>query len=281
MLVESSNPRSLRLLYPALAALFFAGCADGELATAPMAPDQPSFDFTIQSHPVNPTITSNAFEGERDATEGRFTAPISELPGGVMNGEVVHVGGGCVGDAYLADPAGKIALILRGVCRFDEKIARAQIAGATGVVVYGQDESLVVMGGDNPVTVGALAGTEITIPAVFVQNSTGTLLRDGTPPVTILVTLPPPPTPAQLLDHVYEGVDLVVSLGMLDGNLAKSLYAQLNAARRHLERGNLKGAENVLNAFINHVNSLEAEGSITPEAAQHLRNLAMAVLNAL
>jgi hypothetical protein len=43
------------------------------------------------------------------------------------------------GDPYLADPAGKIALIERGRCRFDNKIAWAQLNRAVGAIV-----------GDNP-----------------------------------------------------------------------------------------------------------------------------------
>lgn len=123
-----------------------------------------------------------------------------------MAGEVVHVGRGCpadprpvppagtgtglaVADPYLADPAGKIALIERGLCRFDNKIARAQQAGATGVIVYNNaagGEALVLMGIDSPVVDGppGIAGTAITTPAVFVRRSTGLLLRDGAAPVT-------------------------------------------------------------------------------------------------
>jgi len=144
-------------------------------------------------------FTSNAFAGQRIADEAAFTPRIVTLPGREMTGEVVHVGRGCpadpagtglpVDDPYLANPAGKIALIERGVCRFDNKIARAQLAGATGVIVYNSvagGEGRVLMGGDNPVILGppGIAGTAVTIPAVFVPRSTGLLLRDGAPPVT-------------------------------------------------------------------------------------------------
>jgi hypothetical protein len=159
--------------------------------------------------PFELQFTSNAFEGQRPAVEAAGTPPIVELPGREMAGEVVHVGRGCpadprpvppagtgsgitVADPYLADPAGKVALIERGGCRFDNKIARAQQAGATGVIVYNQaggnlgDENLILMGVDNPVIDGppGIAGTEVTVPAVFVQRSTGLLLRDGAQPVT-------------------------------------------------------------------------------------------------
>jgi subtilisin family serine protease len=59
--------------------------------------------------------------------------------------EIVFVGRGCVDgdlatpgsqtDPYLADPAGKVALIVRGVCSFNEKYDRAATAGAVGVIV--------------------------------------------------------------------------------------------------------------------------------------------------
>jgi hypothetical protein len=90
-------------------------------------------------------------------------------------------------DPYLADPAGKIALIERGACRFDNKVGRAKLAGATGVIVYNNadgGEGLVLMGGSNPVTLPDGTVVQIDIPAVFVQRSTGLLPRDGTPPVT-------------------------------------------------------------------------------------------------
>jgi hypothetical protein len=143
------------------------------------------------------SFTSSAFAGSRPAAEATFTPLIVNLPGSAMTGEVVHVGRGCppntpgllAGDPYLANPAGKIALIERGLCRFDNKIAWAQLNGATGVIVYNSaagGEGLISMGGDNPVVLDSptVIGTSITIPAIFVQRSTGLLLVSGTPPVT-------------------------------------------------------------------------------------------------
>jgi subtilisin family serine protease len=59
--------------------------------------------------------------------------------------EIVYVGRGCIDgnltetgnqtDPYLGNPAGKVALITRGVCSFDEKYRRAADAGAAGVIV--------------------------------------------------------------------------------------------------------------------------------------------------
>lgn len=134
-------------------------------------------------------FTSNAFAGTRAAVEAAFTPPIVNLPGREMAGTVVHVGRGCPAgsingvnpdDPYLADPSGNIALIERGACSFSSKIDRAMNAGATGVIVYNNPA-----GGEGLVRMGATAGFPTpTIPAVFVQRSTGLLLVAGTPPVT-------------------------------------------------------------------------------------------------
>ncbi|MBI3286495.1 MAG: hypothetical protein HYZ68_00455 [Chloroflexi bacterium] len=150
------------------------------------------------SHSRITSFTSSAFAGSRPATEGAFTRPIVTLPGDQMSGEVVHVGRGCPpgtpglpgGDPYLADPTGKIALIERGVCRVDSKIAWAQLNGAVGAIVYNNVGGILTMGGANPVNAGSpvVIGTLINIPAVFVERSTGLLLRDGVPPVTATAT---------------------------------------------------------------------------------------------
>ena len=148
--------------------------------------------------PFELQFTSSAFAGMREAFEGQFTVPIATLSDRAMDGEVVHVGRGCpadaalglpVADPYLADPAGKIALIERGLCRFDNKVARAQLAGAIGAIVYNNaanGETPFLMGGDNPVLLGSpdVIGTAVTIPGISVVRSTGLLLVGGTPPVT-------------------------------------------------------------------------------------------------
>lgn len=149
-------------------------------------------DFT----PFEFRFTSSAFDGSRPAIEAAFTPAIVDLPGREMAGEVVHVGRGCPAgsidgtnpdDPYLADPAGRIALIERGGCRFDHKVARAQQAGATGVIVYNSaagGEGLVLMGGNDPTIMPDGTLVDVTVPAVFVARSTGLLLVGGAPPVT-------------------------------------------------------------------------------------------------
>jgi hypothetical protein len=138
-----------------------------------------------------------AIAGAYPAAEASFTPPIAEVS---MEGALVHVGRGCPpgtpdidpgGDAYLADPTGKIALIERGACRFDNKVAWAQLQGAVGVVVYDSQPGLILMGGDNPVTAGSgdVIGTLIDIPALAIERSTGLAIiaaLDGGETVTIV-----------------------------------------------------------------------------------------------
>jgi hypothetical protein len=142
-------------------------------------------------------FASNALPSERLVAQAAFAPSLAVSSGREMAGEVVHVGRGCPAgsldgpnpaDPYLADPGGKIALIRGGGCRLDNKIARAQQAGATGIVVYNstaESEDSALVGDSDSVTLPDGTSVEIYIPAVFVQLDTGLLLRDGTPPVKV------------------------------------------------------------------------------------------------
>jgi PA domain len=164
-----------------------------------------------QAHLYQPYVTSNAFapNEKRPSTVSTFA---SKPTYNTFSGDVVFVGRGCPAgsvnginpeDTYLADPTGKIALIERGGCRFDYKVAQAQLKGAAAAIIFNSApaagcpatptpganncEALVGMGGNNPVVLVAPPiftwsgfGTSITIPAAFVQRSTGVALRDGT-----------------------------------------------------------------------------------------------------
>jgi minor extracellular serine protease Vpr len=59
-----------------------------------------------------------------------------EVPTKGTTPELVFVGQGCAQDDYLADPDGKVALIIRGACTFDEKYLKAVQNGAKGVIIY-------------------------------------------------------------------------------------------------------------------------------------------------
>jgi PA domain len=171
-----------------------------------------------QVHLYQPYVTSSAFASgqRRPSTVSTFAYKPTYH---TFSGEVVHVGRGCPAgsitgsnpeDTYLADPTGKIALVERGACRFDYKVAQAQLKGAAAVIIFNnapaagcpatptpgsnQCEALVGMAGNNPVQLvppptftWSGFGTTITIPAAFVQRSTGLLLRSGSAPVTTSV----------------------------------------------------------------------------------------------
>ncbi len=100
---------------------------------------------------------------------------------GPITGEVVYVGRGCdpafqAGqplDPYLADPAGKIALIDRGSCTFVAKVKKAQEEGALMVIVANNAPGpAIAMGGADPT---------ITIPSVMVAQPDGDLFRANVP----------------------------------------------------------------------------------------------------
>ncbi len=64
---------------------------------------------------------------------------------------------------------GQIALIERGVCEFSLKALNVQQGGAIGAIIYNSEA-----GGESLVAMAAGAGADqVTIPAVFVQRSTG------------------------------------------------------------------------------------------------------------
>ncbi len=112
----------------------------------------------------------------RPALEGFFTKPLDDFPAGRVTGELVDVGLACAAVNGLA--SGKIVLIERGVCRFDQKLTNALAAGAIAAIVYNSavfGDALIEMGG-NPVA----------LPGVFVGRTTGLALRDLAP---VTVTL--------------------------------------------------------------------------------------------
>jgi len=100
---------------------------------------------------------------------------------GPISGEVVYVGRGCdpafqAGqplDPYLANPAGKIALIDRGSCTFVAKVKKAQVNGALMVIVVNN-----VAG--PPIGMGG-ADFTIVIPSVMISLADGTLFKANVP----------------------------------------------------------------------------------------------------
>jgi len=84
-----------------------------------------------------------------------------------------------------ADVADKTALIDRGTCTFVIKVKNAQDAGAVGVIMVNNQ-------GDNPIVMGGDDAT-ITIPAIMIGQSNGTILKGATGVNATLRLLDPAP----------------------------------------------------------------------------------------
>ncbi len=84
--------------------------------------------------------------------------------------ELVYAGRGCLslGDALLADPAGKTALLVRGACTFEEKYAAAAEAGATAVVVANNTPGMFSGGGV----------VDRGVPGIGISQADGASLRE-------------------------------------------------------------------------------------------------------
>lgn len=110
-----------------------------------------------------------------DAIAGTYpnTATVDWAPiGDGFSGDVVFVGRGCPAgsvegqpgeDPYLADPAGKVALIDRGACNVSLKVDRAAKAGAVAALI-----GLVAPG--DPISFG-FGGGDTFVPTLVIQQS--------------------------------------------------------------------------------------------------------------
>lgn len=138
-------------------------------------------------NPFELRLTSSAFPGQRPAEDAAFSRRLIGTSQ-EMTGTVVAAGTGCSPSAFPPDLVGQVALIERGTCRFDEKVARAQQAGAGGVIVFedaASAEAVDQMDGSRQVLLDGSARIDITIPAVMVSRDTGLRLRDAPSPVTV------------------------------------------------------------------------------------------------
>lgn len=160
-------------------------------------------------NPFEAALESSAFDGPRSAAEASGTPPIVGLPGQALEGEIVYVGRGCSAgavepgsppDPYLTNPRGKIALVERGGCLFADKVARAQLAGATGVVLFNcevgaegcaatSEDELLTPSIANPYERPDGTVVDIVLPTVFVARPTGLELVDAPAPATARLTV--------------------------------------------------------------------------------------------
>ncbi len=108
------------------------------------------------------SVDGGDFAGDYSAVEAGFTAPLESL-----SGPTIFVGLACTAEGLPPPPGERsLAIIERGVCPFEDKIANAAAAGYQGAVVFNQvDEAsrLIPMSG---------SPAKGVIPAVFVSRFT-------------------------------------------------------------------------------------------------------------
>ncbi|MCH8130272.1 MAG: hypothetical protein IIC70_10290, partial [Acidobacteria bacterium] len=136
---------------------------------------------------VTTSVALGPFGTDHEAAEAAFTPPLSGTFGPfpvawVGKGDVLFSarGFGCAADPNFPTTSGpaipygesvvdKIALIQRGACRFDEKIAVAESEGAIGVIVFNDAREDVITMGGIPI---------VGIPGMFIRGSRGNELAD-------------------------------------------------------------------------------------------------------
>ncbi len=137
--------------------------------------------FEWRSSAPNPVVVHPP-----SAAAGNYAGPMagfgeSLTTTGPIRGEVVYIGRGCDPafqngqplDPYLANPAGKIALVDRGSCEFQAKVRKAEVNGAIMVIVANNAAGPAsAMGGANPL---------IRIPSIQVTLEHGDLFRANVP----------------------------------------------------------------------------------------------------
>src|SRR5918992_1435964 len=121
------------------------------------------------------TVNSGSAAGQYEAAGAAFGADPAGLSGAFVlaNDGVAPTSDAC--QPLVGFPAGSIAVVDRGTCEFGFKALTAQNAGATGVIVVNNAPGI-------PTTMGAgAAGSQVTIPAVQVSQSDGTVIKAGLP----------------------------------------------------------------------------------------------------
>ena len=85
-----------------------------------------------------------------------------------------------------AQVAGNIAFVRRGVCDFDSKVYKAQLAGAIAVVIANNVETGVIVPGGDSIVDGI--PVTISIPTVFISKQDGDALLAASPGVQLSFT---------------------------------------------------------------------------------------------
>jgi probable HAF family extracellular repeat protein len=86
-----------------------------------------------------------------------------------------------------------------------------------------------------------------------------------------------PPSPEEQINLIIDYVDSLVGTGVLNAGQGNSLSTKLDNILRHLDKDNLDAACNLLQAFINQVQSLTSDGELAQEQGQALLDAATEV----
>lgn len=123
------------------------------------APAGAAGDFTAREAAFTPTLRSTA------AITGELVLADDGNPG--VNGADATRDDGCQSLVNAATMEGRVALVRRGGCDFQDKIEHAEAAGALAVVVFSDSDKLVMMAGRRG---------SVNIPAVMIGRSDGEAL---------------------------------------------------------------------------------------------------------
>jgi subtilisin family serine protease len=179
--------------------------AAGNAANRPYIVSSPSIGEGVISVAQTQVPSAQAFPLVVNAPEeiaGTYpnTATVAWAPiGDGFTGDVVYVGQGCPADSiepgspedpYLADPAGKVALIDRGACAVSLKVDRAAEAGAIGVLI-----GLIAPGDAVSFSYG---GGDDFVPTLVIQQSLSNSIKGQLEEETVNVTV----SPANAIDLV-------------------------------------------------------------------------------
>ncbi len=166
----------------------FATPPDGANPRMQMFLWNPQASPDIQVFVVNNTTAAGSYViVDNNFDPGHVDAP--EVPDGITSDLVLAIdddpaanaSDACSDLVNAADIDGKIAVVRRGECNFDDKVFRCQEAGAIAVlVVNNQDGDPIVMGGDNGL---------INIPAVMIGMNDGEAIITEMTTNTVNITL--------------------------------------------------------------------------------------------
>ncbi|HEY5552983.1 MAG TPA: S8 family serine peptidase [Opitutaceae bacterium] len=139
---------------------------------------------------------------------GYQTMSFSEMAPQSGTEEIVYVGQACNANPLLADPSGKVALIVRGTCSFAEKAVNAISAGATAVVVYNNAPGVVAG------TLGA--PLDPSVPVVGISDVDGLFIRSQEAPVMMTWTTDTAEVPNALANRIssFSSYGLTAELGL-------------------------------------------------------------------